>query len=368
MSIDQKKITILLPFFRDGGVERAMINLSQGLVDEGYAVEFVFMTKAEGPLKKEIPPQCTLFEINAKGILSSLLPMVRYLRKEKPRVLLSVLTPANILAVLAKKLSAVKVRTIVSVQVSVQTPLSTTPLKAKLRPLFSKFFYKQSDAIVAASKGVAEDLKTFAVPNSKITVIYNPVVPSDIEIKASEKVQDEWYENNTSPIILGAGRLHKQKDFPTLLKAFALVRKVQPARLVIIGEGEDRTMLEELARTLKIDHDTKFVGFVQNPYSYMRNSSVFVLSSAWEGFGNVVAEALAVGTPVVSTDGPWGPAEILDNGTYGKLVPVGDVHALARSIEEAVAEKTDSAVLINRAAQFSIPVITKQYLKVMQIN
>jgi glycosyltransferase involved in cell wall biosynthesis len=365
MNNNSKKITILLPFFRDGGVERVMINLAQGFLDKNFEVDFLFMTDAVGPLKKEIPSEVNIVEFHKSGVFGSTLSTIRYLRKNKTEVLLSALTPANIVAILAKWISIKSVKVIISVPIAVHTTASTTPLKAKLRPLFYKFFYKKADAIVAVSKGVAEDLLLFHIPANLIHTIYNPIISLDIEKRSQEPVSHPWFGLNDVPVILAVGRLHKQKDFPTLLRAFAQVVRQQPARLIILGEGEERQMLNNLVKELNIENTVELAGFVQNPYSYMKSSNVFVLSSAWEGFGNVVAEALAVGTPVVSTDCPWGPAEILDHGKYGMLVPIGEPIAMANAIITMLNKHPDSILLKESAQRFSIPTITEEYINLI---
>jgi len=169
-------------------------------------------------------------------------------------------------------------------------------------------------------------------------------------------------------VLLGVGRLVMQKDFPTLIQAFALVRQRCPARLTILGEGEKRPQLEALVRELGLEAEVSLPGFVQNPYAYMARSAVFVLSSAWEGFGNVVAEAMAVGTSVVSTDCQSGPAEILEGGRYGKLVSVGDVAALAEAILATLSQPTDPEVLRQRSRAFSVDLVVDQYLEVLKTD
>ncbi|NLO89188.1 MAG: glycosyltransferase, partial [Clostridia bacterium] len=189
-------------------------------------------------------------------------------------------------------------------------------------------------AVVAVSQGVADDLvKTTGLMRELIKVIYNPIVTPELLEKAKESIGHPWFKPGQPPVILSAGRLTAAKDFPTLIHAFARVRAERLARLMILGEGEERPNLESLVRELGLESDVSMPEFVENPYAYMARAAVFVLSSAWEGFGNVLVEAMAVGTPVVSTDCPSGPAEILEGGKWGKLVPVGDVEKLAKALK-----------------------------------
>ena len=167
-------------------------------------------------------------------------------------------------------------------------------------------------------------------------------------------------------MILGVGRLTQAKDFPTLIRAFALVRKKRAARLMILGEGEERPKLEALVRELGLEREVTLPGFVDNPYKYMKRAAVFVLSSKWEGFGNVLVEAMALGTPVVSTDCPSGPAEILENGRWGRLVPVGDVYALAEAIIETLDEEHHPDVA-NRAKDFAVELAVEKYINVLGV-
>jgi glycosyltransferase involved in cell wall biosynthesis len=186
--------------------------------------------------------------------------------------------------------------------------------------------------------------------------------------QAKQPVSHPWFEQNRLPVILAVGRLTKAKDYPTLFRAFSLVRQVRPAKLLILGEGEERSNLERLAIELGIQNDVSMPGFVDNPFAFMAKASVFVLSSAWEGFGNVLVEALACGCPVVATDCRSGPREILDNGRYGRLVPVGDHEALAKAILETLDNPdfpADRQTRLQRAMEFSIDAAVDKYLKVL---
>jgi glycosyltransferase involved in cell wall biosynthesis len=201
-----------------------------------------------------------------------------------------------------------------------------------LLPLWARFFYRWADAVVAVSQGVADELVHYVrIPAEKVRVIYNPIVTPELFRKAEEPLEHPWFREGEPPVILGVGRLTKQKDFPTLIRAFALVRQQRPARLMILGEGEERPQLEALVKELGIAEDVSLPGFVQNPYPYMKKAAVFVLSSRWEGLPTVLIEAAALDVPVISTNCPSGPAEIL--AMYSdQLVDVGDKDGMARAI------------------------------------
>ena len=162
-----------------------------------------------------------------------------------------------------------------------------------------------------------------------------------------------WFADGAPPVLLGAGKFKPQKDLSTLIRAFAMIRASRPARLIILGEGPQRKTLQALCTELGVLEDVAFPGFVDNPFAYMARSKVFVLSSAWEGFGMVLAEAMACGCPVVSTDCPSGPAEILEDGRYGPLVPVSDPEKMSAAIASTLDDPLPVETLRQRAAVFS---------------
>lgn len=287
---------------------------------------------------------------------------MRYLRQERPKALLSALDHANVVALWSQKLARVPTRVVVSVRSTPsQSAANAKSLRTRFMPLWIRPFYPWAHAVVAVSQGVAEDLvRLTGLPNEKVRVIYNPVVTPELFTMAEEPLEHPWFAPDQPPVILGVGRLTAAKDYPTLIRAFAQVRKERPARLMILGEDEECPKLEALVRELDLVEDVAMPGFVENPYKYMKRAGVFVLSSAWEGFGNVLVEAMALGTPVVSTDCPNGPAEILEGGKWGKLVPVGD---LARAIVVGLGGKRDCA--IERAMRFNLEKITEEYGEIL---
>jgi glycosyltransferase involved in cell wall biosynthesis len=203
----------------------------------------------------------------------------------------------------------------------------------KLLPMLVRRYYPWADEIIAVSNGVAEDLSEISrLPRSKIRVLPNPVITPELRARAAEPVDDLWLSSGAPPVILGVGRLDRQKDFPTLIRAFAAVRRQREARLMILGEGPERQRLESLLRELELTADARLPGFVANPFSYMARAAVFVLSSAWEGMPGVLIQGMACGAPVVATDCESGPREVLAGGKFGRLVPVGDQAALADAI------------------------------------
>jgi glycosyltransferase involved in cell wall biosynthesis len=331
----KKHIALFLPSLRGGGAEKVMVNLALGFVEQGLKVDLV-LAKAEGPYLSRVPEEVRVVDLGARRVLYSLPGLVRYLRRERPQAMLSALNYANIVAIWAKLLARVQTHLVVSEHNTLScSTQNASSVRVKLLPLLIKIFYPYADAVVAVSHGVAEDLITMTgLPMEKVKVIYNPVITPELFAKAEEPLDHPWFRPGEPPVVLGVGRLTKQKDFPTLIRAFALVRKERPARLMILGEGEERPKLETLARELGIEEDFVLPGFVENPYKYMKRASAFVLSSRWEGLPTVLIEALALGVPVISTNCPSGPAEILEHGKWGCLVPVGEPHLLARAILE----------------------------------
>jgi glycosyltransferase involved in cell wall biosynthesis len=228
--------------------------------------------------------------------------------------------------------------------------------------MLEHYFYPWADAIVAVSKGVADDLAGAArLPRDRIKVIYNPVVTEVLFRKAEEPLEHPWFLPGCPPVILGVGRLTAAKDFPTLTRAFARVRESQSARLLILGEGKERDSLEKLVRELGLERDVSMPGFVDNPYAYMRRSSLFVLSSAWEGLPTVLIEAMACGCQVISTNCPSGPEEILDGGKYGELVRVGDAEAMSSAMLRALSN-IPKRVTLKWVDQFRSETVICQYL------
>jgi glycosyltransferase involved in cell wall biosynthesis len=256
----------------------------------------------------------------------------------------------------------------VTVAISEHNPISnavSNPGRLKLfLPFLVRRFYPRADAIVAVSATVAADLADFGrIPREKVTAIPNPVLTPALLARMSQAPEHPEWLNAGAPLIVSAARLAPQKDLKTLLRAFSLLRARRDVRLLILGEGRSRASLEALSEELELGHDFRMPGRVLNPLPYMRGADIFALSSIYEGFGNVLVEALAAGCKVVSTDCPGGPREILDGGRYGALVPVGDAPALARALEAALDTPQDAAKLQARARDFNAESIADVYLE-----
>ncbi|VEP12683.1 Glycosyl transferase group 1 [Hyella patelloides LEGE 07179] len=361
-------IALFLSYLGGGGAERVMLNLAEGIAKQGIQVDLV-LGRAWGPHLGKIPSQVKLVDLGARGILGKLWSLSRYLKKKKPLVILSGMHYANEIAIGAKFLSGGSTKIVVSEHNTISRAIQQTSQTRKLLiPILVKYLYPLADSIVAVSQEAAKDLAQFTgLPLEHICSIYNPVISSELQTKSQAAIEHPWFVADDCPIILGVGKLFPQKDFPTLIRAFDLVKKERSARLVILGWGSLRSQLEALVEELGLQEDVAFLGYVQNPYPYMARAATFVLSSAWEGLPTVLIEAMALGTPVISTDCPSGPAEILDSGKYGWLTPVGDSETLAKtilSVLDGQTKKIDPVWL----KQFEVETTTKQYLQLFDVK
>jgi glycosyltransferase involved in cell wall biosynthesis len=370
MSNIQQRLAIYLPTLVGGGAERALLNLAVGFTMRGFPVDFV-LAQCEGAFMPQFPDSVRLVELNQRHVkagrtLVSLPALIRYIREVHPYALITGLH-ANVIAIWARKLAGVPVHLVISEQNTFS--IHNNMLPVGYRQIMSELVkqsYPRADVVGAVSEGVAEDLShVLRVPRERIQVLHNPIITPELALKAKAPVDHAWFKPGEPPVILSVGRLDPQKDFPLLLKAFAQVRKILPARLVILGEGPERSNLEALTRQLDIEKDVQLPGFVSNPYPYMTHASLFVLSSQWEGLPTVLAEALYCGAPTVSTDCPSGPREILKNGEYGKLVPVGDIERLIKAILDTL-----EGDVIHPPADswkpYDLETIVDQYLKAIE--
>mgnify|MGYP003335841754 FL=1 len=370
-----KPIAFLLPDLEWSGLGTVAVNLGKEISSRGISVDLV-VGSATGVFLKEIPPQIRIVDFERQiqprlqSALKILLPLRRYLQIEKPTALVCYLYTCNVVTLMAKMLVRSKVKLVLVEQIILyeKQEKKQQKLQERFLPILMRWLYPSADKVVACSQGLARDLEIYLGFNhGKIDVIYNPVIDEKLAEKANLFVEHPWFNKGEIPVVLGAGRLVRQKDFATLIRAFALVKKEQKVRLVILGEGQLKNQLLTLVGQLNLENDVVILDFVENPYAYMAKSAVFVLSSGWEGFGNVVAEALAAGAPVVSTNCPSGPAEILDNGKYGELVAVGNSQGMAEAILRVLSGKVrsvDSAWL----EQFTLKYSAQKYLELINIS
>jgi len=345
-----------------GGAQRIALNLCTGLVKKGFSVDLL-LVEATGVLIEEVPEEVTIVDLDASRLATSTVSLCQYLRKETPDVLYSMMIEVNIAAIVAHQFAGVDTRLVISEH---NTPtVSAERLKDQLVLHLATLVYPRADHIVTVSQGVRDDLLDIVdITDEKITVIHNPIDVERIREQAVETMEHEWFMDPSISVVMSAGRHAPQKGFDTLLHAFSRLEHSN-ARLVLLGEGNETESLRTLAMELGIKDQVDFPGFVDNPFKYMANADVFVLSSWYEGFGNVLIEAMATGCPVVSTDCPSGPNEILEGGKYGPLVRVKDDTALSHAIEDVLTNPMDESVLASRADDFSIDTIIKKYETVL---
>jgi glycosyltransferase involved in cell wall biosynthesis len=335
-------IALFLPTLGGGGAERNVLRLAAGLVRAGHDVTIVAATGA-GPNSAWLPPGAEFVDLKAGRIAKAIVPLSRFLRRRRPAVLLSALDDANIAAVAARWLAGVQVPIVITVRIA-QSASEAYARGVRPRwiiPWLVRRSYPHADAIVAVSSGAAADLAdVLAIPRDRVIAIPNPVVTDRLEALRDEPVSHPWLRDiGPAPLIVAVGRLAIQKDYDLLVRAFARVREARPdARLAILGEGDERHAIDATIRELGLERSVLLAGFQDNPYAWMRRADVLALSSRFEGLPTVLIEGLACGARIVSTDCPTGPVEILDNGRWGRLVPVGDVAGFAHALIETLGE------------------------------
>jgi len=392
------KLAIFIKSLKGGGAERSTVNLANALAASGVDVDLLVVDE-KGVFHDLVSDKVNLIRLRQASFVQTMRSLWRYpmdllyllrlivipsspkpaaavpaladyLRKTRPRALLTALDYGNIAAVVARTVSDVDTRIVIGQRNQLSEGYTG---RAKWRQKHIsptlRYFFERADAIVSVSKGVSKDLgEALKLPDHQLHAVYNAVYNSTLEEQSLEEMQHVWFNNKEIPVIIAVGKLKPQKDFETLIKAFALVRTKLKARLIILGEGPVLSDLNLLVEKLNIADHVIFEGFVQNPFKYMRNADLFVLSSKYEGLPGVLVQALACGCPVVSTDCPSGPREILENGKYGPLVPVADANALATAIIAQLQIRHDRDYLQIRGRSFSEEEAVRGYLRVLLGN
>lgn len=368
-SKDVKHIALFIPSLNGGGAERVMISLAKEFSRRGFKVDLVVSTTT-GPYLKEVPDAVNLKNLDCSRVLFSVLKLAQYMRKERPHVLMSTMNHANVVAIISGLISFSPVKVIVREANTVTTALkASSKLADKVILRLLKVLYPRAANIICPSHGIAADLEfQLNIPKDKLKVIYNPLDIKHVSLLAAEKSPHPWIEAGEN-IILGVGRLAKQKDFDTLIEAFSIVKDCSdvPVKLVILGEGEDRDKLQNHIDRLGLKDCTDLPGFVENPYPFIKHSRCYVLSSLWEGLPNVLIQALALGTPAVATDCPSGPVEILESGKWGELVAMSQPEEMAHAILRVLgkAENNNSLVKNYCLEKFGLERIADEYLDVL---
>lgn len=358
---------MVLHDLRCGGAEHVCVTLAREMDSAGLRVEFV-LRRAIGELLTELPPTIQVHDLNAARVRDALFPLVRYLKDRRPRAVLAALWPLTSLAVWARRLAGVHCRVVTSDHcILSQTKPGQSPVMRRAIAAAMRLSYPAADAVVAVSRGVAEEVARLSgLRRGRVSVIFNPITPLAPARPCDDDLMKRWV-NGEGPRLIAVANLKVMKDQGTLLRAFSVVRKSLDARLLILGEGPERPRLEALARDLGVAGAVTFGGHQPTPHGYISAADVFVMSSRSEGFGNVIVEALACGVPVVSTDCPAGPGEILEQGLFGRLTPVGDPEALATAIVEVLACPPDPRGLRQRAEVFSVDRAVSAYRKALAV-
>ena len=342
-----------------------MLGLAKGLWEHGMSVDLV-LVRAEGEYLSQLPEGVHVIDLDSHRTAASLPKLLRYLQRNRPEVLLSALTPSNVVALIAKLIFGRSLHVVVRQDNTFTEEFDNGTFKERWALRVLKWLLPSADGIVPVSHGVSDDLRrVIPTVSHKIVTIPNPVVWPDHSEKAASPVRHPWFDDSNIPVVLSVGRLAPVKDHATLLRAFSRVVDSRPARLIILGEGPERRNLTKVAERLGISQCLDLPGFQVNPFAYMSRSRVFVLSSRFEGLPTVLIEAMASGTPVVSTDCRSGPREILQDGKWGPLVPVGDSRRMAKAILETLDDPISADQLISRASIYSAEASIDRHIEIL---
>ncbi|TVQ57279.1 MAG: glycosyltransferase [Rhodobacteraceae bacterium] len=393
-----RRVTLFIWSFSGGGVEKMTLRLAGALLGRGFAVDVVVFRES-GPNRKHVPPAARVVVLRRRWSVAGLAWLARrdaalarrlvglrppaflrwlpafadYLRDARPDLVISAMPRCNLVAAAARAVLPEAPPTILTERNPLGFRLEREPGYARRFGKAVPALYPYGDALVGVSNSVSRDVEaTLGLPRGAVRTIYNPSWSPEIACRAAEPCPHPWFADAARaarPVVLGVGRLHPQKDFPTLARAFVRLRRdwrgEGPPRLVILGDvgkGDIRDALVAIARAGGVADDLDFPGYVENPYAFMARAAVLALPSRFEGFPAVPVEALACGLPVVAADTPGGQSEILEGGRFGRLFPGGDEAALAQAIAETLADPPAPETLRARAAEFGVDRSTERYL------
>ncbi len=357
-------VALFLPSLAGGGAERVFVDLANEFAARDLRTDLV-LASAEGPYRTEVDGRVRVIDLKSDRLLRALPRLAGYLRRERPTAILSGLDHANVVAVLARKLSRVPVRCVISMRsVPSDVYARAGSLRSRVLLRFLRGTYRRADAIVANSRAVAADLgRLLDPPLPPLHVIHNPIDLARVETRSREPLAHPWAADGAPPLVLGVGSLTPLKDFATLIRAFAILRTTHTSRLVLLGEGPERGKLESECRAAGVSDDVLMPGFASNPFSWMRRARVLVSASVTEGFPNASLQALALGLAVVSTN-VGGSPELLESGRWGRLVPAGEPEPMAAAIAASLdaGPQADGQL---RAAEFALDRVADQFLKIL---
>lgn len=331
-----ERVFVYIPSLKTGGGEISMLRVAEGLAERGLDVEVVVHDSSVR--EQALPRGVTLIDLQAQGTRQAIRRLAQRIRKRSPRWVISAFPHTNLATVLACRLARTGTLSVITEHAPLtQQILQQDNWRYRGLPLLLRAGYRRADAIVSVSAGVRDDLRQLIGKDVRIQTIHNPVLPDDFEQAAEAPADHPWLQDPGLQVVMSMCRLSEEKDLPTLIRAFERIHAAHPcARLLMVGEGPDRERLQGLIDRAGLGAVADLPGRTDQPLAWMRRASVFVLASTFEGYGNVLVEALAVGTPVISTDCPVGPREILENGRFGQLVPVGDDAAMARALGQVL--------------------------------
>lgn len=361
-----KQLSVLMSFSGAGGVERMMVNLITEMAGQLEQIDLLLL-KANSPHLNELPDNVNVIQLKSKHSLLAIPEIAEYLKTKRPEAMLVAKDRAGRAALRAKVIAKVDTRICIRLGTNLSEALKhKNRLNRWLRTTPMRRVYKKAEKVIAVSEGVRKD--TLAITNlqaDKVRVVRNPVITKKLEYGAKQPCPHAWLEQDLEPVIIGSGRLSKQKDFVTLLHAFNKVNQKQSARLIILGEGAMRQELTELTEKLGLTERVLMPGFQENPHAWVSRADLFVLSSRWEGSPNVLSEALAHGVQCVATRCPSGPEEVLAEGKYGKLVEMGDYEAMADAILSLLAKPLEKDHIKQAVQEYRAEVSAVNYLKIL---
>lgn len=359
-----KRVTLTVPIL-DGGIGRNLINLSTSWLRSGVSVDLV-VDQEDGPYLELLPSEVRIFQSGGSHPISGVPWLAAYLRRRRPLGIL-VPVPRHVAwALRARRLARIPLNIVANVHTNYEMEVRRLGTKKRQRRITQLTRnYPRCDAIVPVSQGAAAAFsKLTGISQRQLITIPNPVVSTSLLQDAKEEVDHPWFKD-AIPIIIWAGRLSPEKNVELLIEAFEMVRATRPCRLVLIGSGPEKETLQQRVASSEFQQDIAFLGHQNNPHRFIRRAAVLALSSHHEGLGNILIEAMALGTPVVSVNCPSGPAEILEDGYWGPLVPTGDMTAFAKGLQKCLDEPLPLATLQAAAARYSVDPIATRYLELL---
>lgn len=366
------RIALLFATSGHSGVDRVVANLVREFAHHPFQFDLLTL-RGHGPYIDDLPANVRQVPLRAAHRNTALPALIAYLLRHRPQALYTASHRLNRTALLARRLVRPGMPVAIRMGMSIAATLAEMkPARARRLQRSMRRWYPQADAAIAPSQGVGQDLRTLAdVPADRLHVIPNPIVTPDLLEQAAASLDDPWILDGRAqeiPVILAAGSLEPRKDFATLIRAFATLRQQRPARLIILGEGRERANLERLAEDLGVVQEVRLPGFQTNPYAWMARANVFALTSRREGSGAVLVEALACGTAAITTDCPTGPADILERGQLGPVVPVGDAEAIARGLGQLLDAPPGPHYLKGAVTPFDAKNSAQAYLEALRLR